>query len=90
VLLGYEPSAFYPGYCESPIADWLFFNNWPEHDEDGRQFKAYHAKLNRWGLFDSPNDAERFLEAYLTFLPPDWDEHGYGYHIVEVRAPADE
>ncbi len=69
-LLGYEPSGFFTPCCESAIAEWMFFNTCPLSD-DGWWFREYHEKLNRWGLFDSPSDAECYLEAYLSFVPAD-------------------
>jgi hypothetical protein len=85
VLLGYEANTFYPPACGSRIADWMFFNYSPASDEEGLQLRAYHERLNKWGLFESPRDAERYLKAYLSFLlPPDWDERLCNYYITEV------
>jgi hypothetical protein len=88
VLLGYEPSTFYLPTCDSAIAEGFFFTYPGSNDEDGTRLKAYHDKLNRWGLFDSPSDAQQYLKAYLAILPQDWDQHRYRYCTTEVRATA--
>ena len=85
VLLGCEPSMFYPPTCDSAIVDGMFFTFPTALDEDGLRLRAYHEKLNRWGLFDTPSDAEQYLQVYLSSLPLDWDQHCYRYHSVEVR-----
>jgi hypothetical protein len=86
VFLGYDLSAFYPPNCSSAIAESMFFTWWLCDDEKRLRFAAHHEKLNKWGLFDAPTDAEEFLLAYLRALAPDADELGYGHRIVEVRA----
>ncbi|MBN1362336.1 MAG: hypothetical protein JW993_17205 [Sedimentisphaerales bacterium] len=84
-LLGYEPSGFLTPCCESALADWMFFNYGSIPDEDGSKLREYHEKLNRWGLFDSPVDAERYLGAFLSFVPADREWHRYNNYITEVR-----
>lgn len=86
VLLGYEPSAFYPPDCNSAVAEGMFFTCWIREREENPQLKAHHAKLNKWGLFDTPAEAEQYLESYLSSLPADWDEQRYTYYTTEVRA----
>lgn len=86
VLLGYEPSAFYPPCCNSAVAEGMFFNWWICEREEDAQLKVHHAKLNKWGLFDTATDAEQYLESYLSSLPADWDERLYTYYTTEVRA----
>jgi hypothetical protein len=34
---------------------------------------------------DAPSDAEEYLKDWLSFLPPDWDQHLSPYYITEVR-----
>ncbi len=85
VLLGYEPNTFYSPTCGSPIAEGMFFTYPGSYDEEGSQFKVYHDKLNRWGLFNTASDAEQYLKAYLSFLPPGWDQHRYKYYTTEIR-----
>ena len=85
-LLGYDPSAFYPPYCSSAIAESMFFTWWLCDDEETLRFAAHHEKLNKWGLFRTSADAAQFLEVYLHALAPDADEREYGHRIVEVRA----
>jgi hypothetical protein len=86
VLLGYEPSAFYPPDCNSAVAEGMFFTRWIRECEESPQLKVHHAKLNRWGLFGTPIEAEQYLQAYLSSLPTDWDERRYTYYTTEVRA----
>lgn len=88
VLLGYEPSQFYPPTCDSAVAEGLFFTYPMPNDREGSRLKAHHDKLNRWGLFNRPTEAEEYLAAYLASLPPDWDQHLYDYYVTEVRAVA--
>jgi hypothetical protein len=89
VLLGYDPSMFYLPTCTSAIAEGMFFTYPGSYDEEGSRFRVYHEKLNRWGLFDAPSDAEQYLKDYLSFLPPGWDQQRDTYYIAEVRALAD-
>jgi hypothetical protein len=89
VLLGYEPSQFYPPTRDSAVAAGLFFTYPMPNDREGSRLKAHHDKLNQWGLFDTPAEAEEYLVAYLASLPPDWDEHLYHYYVTEVRAIVD-
>ena len=90
VLLGYESNTFYPPTCDSPIAEGMFFPSPGSYDEEGSQFRMYHEKLNRWGLFNTASDAEQYLKAWLSFLPPGCDPHRYKYHSTEVRELARE
>jgi hypothetical protein len=85
VLLGYEPSTIYPPISDSAVGEGFFFTYPMPNDRDGLRFQAYYEKLNRWGLFDTPGDAEEYLKAYLSFVPPDWDQHCFNYRITEVR-----
>ena len=87
-LLGYEPSTFYPPTCESAVAEGMFFTYPVDFEEELARLEGYHEKLNPWGLFDDPSDAEDYLEVYLSCLPPSWDQHLYAYYIVEVRSTA--
>jgi len=88
ILLGYEPSGFYPPCAESAIAQGLFFTFLRGDDEEGLLLKAHHEKLNRWGLFDTPADAEEYLKTYLSSLSLDCDELYYHYRMTEVRTIA--
>ncbi len=85
VLLGYESNTFYPPTCGSPIAEGVFFTERGTYDEEGSRFRVYHEKLNRYGLFDTPSDAEQYLKDWLSFLPPGCDERRYKYRTTEVR-----
>jgi hypothetical protein len=85
VLLGYESNTFYPPTCDSSIAESMFFTSPGSCDEEGSRFRVYHEKLNRWGLFDTPSDAEQYLKDWLSFLPPSTDPHYYNYYTTEVR-----
>ncbi|MCP4362790.1 MAG: hypothetical protein GY796_32700 [Chloroflexi bacterium] len=79
-LLGYEPSWFFGDHF-SPICDTMFFPLWHGTDIAGEAFKSYHEILNEQGLFDTPENAQSFLEHYLSF---EWAETGE-YVIIEVR-----
>ena len=85
-ILGYEPSTFYAPRHDSPVAETLFFPLTLENDEERSRFRMYHERLNVWGLFDAPAEAESYLADFLSSVPPDWDEHEYTYYIVEVHA----
>ncbi len=89
VLLGYEPSAFWPPTSDSAIAEGLFFTYPVPNDKEALRLRKYHDKLNHWGLFDTPGDVTEYLRVYLSLLPADWDEHRYRYYTTEVRAVAD-
>lgn len=89
VLLGYEPGTFYPPVSTSAIAEGLFFTYPGSNDEEGSRFQTYHDRLNRFGLFDTPADAEQYLKAYLDFLPADWDQQKDKYYTIEIRAITD-
>ncbi len=83
LFLGYEPTEFYPPSCRSAIAEGMFFTCPNSHDQEELRFEAYHDKLNKWGLFDTPADAEEFLKVYRVSLTP--NEQRYVYYITEVR-----
>lgn len=89
VLLGYEPSTFWPPTSGSAVAEGLFFTYPVPNDKEALRLREYHDKLNQWGLFDTPANAEEYLKTYLSLLPLDWDEHRYRYYTTEVRAIAD-
>lgn len=81
-ILGYEPIDF-DGDFTSLIADVLFFRcgrmaGWG--DPDGARAKNYYSRLNKWGLFDTPDLARRYVDSF-PLLP----EHERPEHIAEVR-----
>ena len=86
VVLGYEPTLFYPPCCESAIAEGMFFTYPMPKDMEGLLLQGWHDKLNKWGLFDTPEEAEQYLKTYLSSVPQDWDQHRYTYYTAEVRA----
>ncbi len=79
-LLGYDP-AWFGGDWFSAISDCLCFPIWHGTDTEGKLFKMYHERLNKYALFDTPHGARDFLKYYRSF---DWTETG-DYAIVEVR-----
>ncbi|MHC4118451.1 MAG: hypothetical protein ACYSWO_13200 [Planctomycetota bacterium] len=84
VVLDYEPTAFYASEHESAIATNAFFRYWRSDDKEDpkkKQFRAYHSRLNRWGLFDTPAEAEQYLSFSLE-LVADKRTEGMDY-IVE-------
>jgi len=82
-VLRYEPTEFFGGDHSSLIASCAFFRYWrPAHGNDQKKmrFKALHAKLNSWGLFDTPADAEQYLDSCP--LP----EPDARFYIAEIRS----
>lgn len=82
IVLGYEPIDFY-GDFSSLIAGVAFFLrslNATIDDPDGMRAKVHYARLNKWGLFDTPVHAQEYLDSF-PLLP----EHERPDHIVEVR-----
>ncbi|MCP4263621.1 MAG: hypothetical protein GY774_39855 [Planctomycetes bacterium] len=81
-ILGYEPIDF-DGDFSSLIAHVLFFRyGWTADfdDPDGVRAKNYYSHLNKWGLFDTPDLARRYVDSF-PLLP----EHERPEHIAEVR-----
>jgi len=81
-ILGYEPIDF-DGDFISLIADVLFFRcgtmaGWG--DPDGARAKNFYSRLNKWGLFDTPDLARQYVDSF-PLLP----EHERPEHIAEVR-----
>ncbi len=65
-VLGYEPTEFFGSDHSSLIADIAFFRYWRgAHVDDQKKmrFKALHARLNTWGLFDTPADAKEYMDS---------------------------
>ncbi|UCF14641.1 MAG: hypothetical protein JSW59_14600, partial [Phycisphaerales bacterium] len=82
-VLGYEPTEFFGSDHSSLIASCAFFRHWrPPHRDDDKimRFKALHARLNTWGLFDTPADAKQYLDSCPLLEP---DERLY---IAEIRS----
>jgi len=72
VVLGYEPSEFYGSNHCSLIADIAFFrySRRDVHDDQKKmRFKAHHARLNMWGLFDRPTHAQQYLDSCPLLEP---------------------
>lgn len=78
--LGYDVS-YLPHSFFSVISDSMVFPRWHGTDREGVLFREHHDRLNQHALFDSPEDAQRFLDFYLA---QDWTERGV-FWIVEVR-----
>ena len=82
-VLGYEPTEFFGSNHSSLVADVAFFRYWRRaHGDDQRKmrFKALHARLNTWGLFDIPADAEQYLNSCQLLEP------GERHYIAEIRS----
>ena len=82
VVLGYEPIDFY-GDFTSLIADVAFFSccRTPDiEDPDGMRAKVHYARLNKWGLFDTPTHAQEYADSF-----PSLPEHERPDHIAEAR-----
>ena len=81
-ILGYEPIDFDGDYT-SLIADVFFFNYFRPADCDdpyGTRAKKYYSRLNKWGLFDTTDLVQQYVDSY-PLLP----EHERPDHIAEVR-----
>ncbi len=77
--IGYEPSYFNSDHF-SASCDCMLFPRWHGTDQEGTLFTEHFQKLNRYGMFSSPEEASNFLRYYLSF---DWTETGE-YEIAEV------
>lgn len=78
-FVGYEPT-FFEGDHFSASCDCMLMPRWHGTDKEGTLFLNYFKMLNQYGLFTSVNDAEHFLQFYLSF---DWTETG-DYTIAEI------
>ena len=81
-FMGYD--ICYPVDCSggfSIICDCLFICKWHGCDTDGTRFIEDFNKLNEYGLFDTVDDAYRYMVKYLN---EDWSEKGR-YCIYEIR-----
>jgi hypothetical protein len=87
IVLGYEPTVFYPCEHDSVIADKAFFRyrrGADKYDQKRMRFREHHAKLNRWGLFDTPTDSQKYLVSLLKLNPNERTEGTL--YIAEIRA----
>lgn len=80
--VGFEPSYFTSDHF-SASCDCMLFPRWHGTDEEGTLFMTHFQKLNRYGLFNAPEEATSFLDYYLSF---DWTERGE-YEVAEVFVP---
>lgn len=77
--IGFEPTE---GYF-STLCDCMCFSRWHGTDPGGVVLREHFAKLNRFGLFESPEAAAHFLAHYQSF---EWTECGE-FEIAEVFLP---
>ena len=77
--LGFEATYFDSSHF-SPSCDCMFFPRCHGTDSDGTAFALYFAMLNANGLFETPGEAQAFLDCYLSF---DWTERG-DYCVAEI------
>jgi hypothetical protein len=77
--IGFEPSYFIGDHF-SASSDCMIIPRWHGTDDEGTVFSEHFEKLNRYGLFEKPEQAKTFLDYYLSF---DWTETGK-YEIAEV------
>jgi hypothetical protein len=82
-FIGYEPN-YFAGDWFSPISDCMCFPRWHGTDREGVLFSDWFSRLNTQGLFDTKEEAQNFLNYYLSF---DWTERG-DYRIAEVWVQA--
>ncbi len=83
ISLGYDTTwVFGHGACDgfSAICDCMFLCRWHGCDNEGTEFISEFQKLNNNGLFNSADDAEKYLTHYLE---QDWAEQG-AYCIYEI------
>lgn len=80
--LGFEPTWFV-GDRFSAVCDCMCFPRWHGTDKEGVLFAEHYSRLNEHALFDSADEAMKFLEFYLSF---DWTETG-DYVIAEICLP---
>jgi hypothetical protein len=78
--IGFEPS-YFVGDHFSASCDCMIIPRWHGTDEEGTLFLEYFQKLNKYGLFNKPEETNNFLKYYLSF---DWTETSGHYEIVEV------
>ncbi|MHC4300408.1 MAG: hypothetical protein ACYS7Y_24300 [Planctomycetota bacterium] len=81
-ILGYEPIDF-EGDFSSVITSVAFFRHNLSSDPAGRRAKILHAKLNKWGLFDTAIDAQDYMDSIPLRELSGFDRPR---HIAEVRA----
>ena len=77
--IGFEPSYFVSDHF-SASCDCMLFPRWHGTDKEGVLFIPYFKKLNKYGLFNTSEEADNFLEYYLSL---DWTETG-DYFNTEV------
>ena len=84
-LLGYEPTAFYPDDHGSILANYAFFAFCRTEKEKHltKQLDKFHSKLNKWGLFDSAIEAQKYKDFILEIAP---EEHEGINYIAEIRS----
>ena len=82
-VLGYEPTEFIGSNHSSLIASCAFFRyrrTAREDDPKRIRFREFHTRLNKWGLFRTPAEAEQYLDSCPLLEP---DERHY---IAEIRS----
>ena len=86
VVLGYDPTSFYPDEHDSLIAAEAFFRYYQTADiygpEDEERARVHHARLNMWGLFDTPAHAKEYMNSF----PPTTTTRELPDYIAEIRA----
>ena len=80
-VLGYEPIDF-NGDFSSVITSVAFFRYRWNSDADDTRFKVLSSKLNKWGLFETPTDAQEYIDSFSLLELPEQDRPD---HIAEVR-----
>ena len=83
VVLGYEPIDFNGDFTSltTCVAFFRYRLTTDIDDPDGMRAKVHYARLNKWGLFDTPVHAQEYLDSF-PLLP----EHERRDQIAEVRA----
>jgi hypothetical protein len=98
VVLGYEPSEFYPCDHNSIICRNAFFRYWrTDHQGDPHKIilETFHTRLNKWGLFDTLSSAEQYLDFFQEVVSSVKRINGIDYrvegvdYIAEIRVVAE-
>lgn len=83
-IIGYDVSGF-PHTHHSAIADHLFFTRWIELDSEEKLFEQFYKRLNKYGLFDTIDDACEFFAYYDYYagMSNSWPDESIR-NIIEV------
>lgn len=81
-FFGYDV-AYFGGDHYSAVANCMFFPSWVGTDEEGQRYHECYESLNSHGLFDSADDAMRFLNLYRAVT----SDTGEYLEILRIDSP---